>query len=167
MIQPASPFESHHSCIIPGSNAGQKKAPIKHQDLRRADNCDQSDGRTCECVGFDAHRYKGRQLQPVTRKLRTLRLRGQPSRTRPGASARGLPAARASRAWRHGGRGGRNRDGIPPNTLSIHFDRLRHAGLVSFERQGRSLIYSARYDTMHTPIEYLTENCANLSCANQ
>jgi len=49
--------------------------------------------------------------------------------------------------------------GIPPNTLSFHFDRLRHAGLVSFERQGRSLIYSARYDTMNALIDYLTENC--------
>jgi len=51
--------------------------------------------------------------------------------------------------------------GIPPNTLSFHFDRLRHAGLVSFERQGRSLIYSARYDTMNALIDYLTENCCS------
>jgi ArsR family transcriptional regulator, arsenate/arsenite/antimonite-responsive transcriptional repressor len=49
--------------------------------------------------------------------------------------------------------------GIPPNTLSFHFDRLRHAGLVKFERQGRSLIYAARYDTMNALINYLTENC--------
>jgi ArsR family transcriptional regulator, arsenate/arsenite/antimonite-responsive transcriptional repressor len=49
--------------------------------------------------------------------------------------------------------------GIPPNTLSFHLDRLRHAGLVTFERQGRSLIYTARYDTMNALIDYLTENC--------
>jgi len=49
--------------------------------------------------------------------------------------------------------------GIPPNTLSFHFDRLRHAGLVTFERRGRSLIYAARYDTMNALIGYLTENC--------
>src|SRR6516164_6679706 len=49
--------------------------------------------------------------------------------------------------------------GIPPNTLSFHFDRLRHAGLVSVERHGRSLIYAARYDTMNALIDYLTENC--------
>jgi DNA-binding transcriptional ArsR family regulator len=48
---------------------------------------------------------------------------------------------------------------IAPNTLSFHFDRLRHAGLVSVKRQGRSLIYSARYDTMNALIGYLTENC--------
>ena len=49
--------------------------------------------------------------------------------------------------------------GIAPNTLSFHFDRLRHAGLVTFERHGRSLIYAARYDTMNALIDYLTENC--------
>jgi DNA-binding transcriptional ArsR family regulator len=49
--------------------------------------------------------------------------------------------------------------GIPPNTLSFHLDRLRHAGLVTFARQGRSLIYAARYDTMNSLIGYLTENC--------
>ena len=49
--------------------------------------------------------------------------------------------------------------GIPPNTLSFHLDRLRHAGLVKFARQGRSLIYAARYDTMNSLLGYLTENC--------
>lgn len=49
--------------------------------------------------------------------------------------------------------------GIPPNTLSFHLDRLRHAGLVTFARHGRSLIYAARYDTMNLLIGYLTENC--------
>ncbi len=49
--------------------------------------------------------------------------------------------------------------GVPPNTLSFHFDRLRNAGLVSVERRSRSLIYSARYDTMNALLAYLTENC--------
>ena len=49
--------------------------------------------------------------------------------------------------------------GIAPNTLSFHFDRLRHAGLVSVARQGRSLIYAARYETMSSLLAYLTENC--------
>jgi ArsR family transcriptional regulator, arsenate/arsenite/antimonite-responsive transcriptional repressor len=48
---------------------------------------------------------------------------------------------------------------IAPNTLSFHFDRLRQAGLVSVARQGRSLIYAARYETMNNLLEYLTENC--------
>jgi ArsR family transcriptional regulator len=49
--------------------------------------------------------------------------------------------------------------GLPPNTLSFHFDRLRHAGLVRVRREGRSMIYAARYDTMNALLAYLTENC--------
>src|SRR5262245_10681487 len=49
--------------------------------------------------------------------------------------------------------------GIAPNTLSFHFDRLRHAGLVSVARHGRSLIYAARYETMNNLLGYLTQNC--------
>ena len=49
--------------------------------------------------------------------------------------------------------------GIAPNTLSFHFDRLRHARLVSVARQGRSLIYAARYETMNNLLGYMTENC--------
>jgi ArsR family transcriptional regulator, arsenate/arsenite/antimonite-responsive transcriptional repressor len=49
--------------------------------------------------------------------------------------------------------------GIAPNTLSFHLDRLRHAGLISVARQGRSLIYAARYETMSNLLGYLTENC--------
>lgn len=48
---------------------------------------------------------------------------------------------------------------IAPNTLTFHFDRLRHAGLVSVARQGRSLIYAARYEAMNNLLDYLTENC--------
>jgi ArsR family transcriptional regulator, arsenate/arsenite/antimonite-responsive transcriptional repressor len=49
--------------------------------------------------------------------------------------------------------------GLAPNTLTFHFDRLRHAGLVSVQRHGRSMIYAARYDTMNALIEFLRENC--------
>lgn len=48
---------------------------------------------------------------------------------------------------------------LAPNTLSFHFDRLRNAGLVTCTRQGRSLIYAARYETMNALLGYLTENC--------
>jgi ArsR family transcriptional regulator, arsenate/arsenite/antimonite-responsive transcriptional repressor len=62
------------------------------------------------------------------------------------------------------------RDGMPagsvaealklaPNTLTFHLDRLRDAGLVTVRRDGRSMIYSARYETMNGLIAYLTENC--------
>jgi len=49
--------------------------------------------------------------------------------------------------------------GLPPNTLTFHFDRLRSAGLVTVRRQGRWMIYAARFETMNSLIAYLTENC--------
>jgi ArsR family transcriptional regulator len=52
-----------------------------------------------------------------------------------------------------------NAIGLAPNTLTFHFDRLRDAGLVTVRREGRSMIYTAQYDTMNTLLAYLTENC--------
>jgi ArsR family transcriptional regulator, arsenate/arsenite/antimonite-responsive transcriptional repressor len=48
---------------------------------------------------------------------------------------------------------------LAPNTLTFHFDRLRQAGLVTVRRDGRSMIYAARYEAMNGLIAYLTENC--------
>jgi ArsR family transcriptional regulator, arsenate/arsenite/antimonite-responsive transcriptional repressor len=48
---------------------------------------------------------------------------------------------------------------LAPNTLTFHLDRLRDAGLVTVRRDGRSMIYSAHYETMNGLIAYLTENC--------
>src|SRR5580700_10631718 len=48
---------------------------------------------------------------------------------------------------------------LAPNTLTFHFDRLRMAGLVTVRREGRSMIYAARYEAMNGLIAYLTENC--------
>jgi ArsR family transcriptional regulator len=48
---------------------------------------------------------------------------------------------------------------LAPNTLTFHFDRLRMAGLVSVRREGRSMIYAARYETMNALLSYLTDNC--------
>jgi ArsR family transcriptional regulator len=49
--------------------------------------------------------------------------------------------------------------GLAPNTLSFHFDRLRHAGLVTVRRESRSMIYAARFETMNALLGFLTENC--------
>ena len=38
-------------------------------------------------------------------------------------------------------------------------NQLRHAGLVTFRREGRSLIYVAEYTAMNGLLGYLTENC--------
>jgi len=49
--------------------------------------------------------------------------------------------------------------GLPPNTLSFHFDRLRQAGLLAVRRESRSMIYTAQFDTMNALVGFLTENC--------
>ena len=49
--------------------------------------------------------------------------------------------------------------GLPGATLSFHLSQLRHAGLISFRRESRSLIYMADYDSMNGLLAYLTENC--------
>jgi ArsR family transcriptional regulator, arsenate/arsenite/antimonite-responsive transcriptional repressor len=64
------------------------------------------------------------------------------------AGEEGLPAGRVASASK-----------LAPNTLTFHFDRLRQAGLVIARREGRSIIYAARYDIMNSLIGYLTENC--------
>jgi DNA-binding transcriptional ArsR family regulator len=48
---------------------------------------------------------------------------------------------------------------VAPNTLTFHFDKLRAAGLISVQRNGRSMIYAARFETMNHLLAYLTENC--------
>lgn len=48
---------------------------------------------------------------------------------------------------------------LAPNTLTFHFDRLREAGLVGVQRNGRSMIYAARFETMNELLAFLTENC--------
>jgi ArsR family transcriptional regulator len=57
---------------------------------------------------------------------------------------------------------------LAPNTLTFHFDRLRVAGLVTVRRDGRSMIYAARFDAMNGLVAFLTENCcqgAQEACA--
>ena len=48
---------------------------------------------------------------------------------------------------------------LAPNTLTFHFDRLRDAGLVTVRRDGRSMIYATRFETMNALLAFLTENC--------
>jgi len=64
------------------------------------------------------------------------------------AGTEGMPAGSVASALK-----------LAPNTLTFHFDRLRGAGLVSVRREGRLMIYAARYETMNGLIAYLTENC--------
>jgi DNA-binding transcriptional ArsR family regulator len=49
--------------------------------------------------------------------------------------------------------------GLPSATLSFHLNQLKHAHLLTFRREGRSLIYRAAYPVMNDLLAYLTENC--------
>lgn len=70
---------------------------------------------------------------------------------------------------------------VLPNTLSTSLGVLSHAGLIDSRREGRSIIYTARYDTMRALLAFLMEDCcagspeicaplaaiANQACAQQ
>lgn len=47
----------------------------------------------------------------------------------------------------------------PANTLSAHLTVLGHADLVQSRRDGRSIIYSARFDRMGALMAFLAEDC--------
>jgi ArsR family transcriptional regulator, arsenate/arsenite/antimonite-responsive transcriptional repressor len=71
------------------------------------------------------------------------------------AGPEGLPAGAVSEAL-----------DLAPNTLTFHFNRLRTAGLVTARRDGRSIIYAARFEAMNELIAFLTENCCGgVPCA--
>jgi ArsR family transcriptional regulator, arsenate/arsenite/antimonite-responsive transcriptional repressor len=48
---------------------------------------------------------------------------------------------------------------LPASTLSFHLNQLKQAGLILCRREGRTLFYSANYDSMNDLMAYLTENC--------
>src|ERR1041384_7373221 len=64
------------------------------------------------------------------------------------AGPEGLPAGQVADAL-----------GLAPHTLSFHFDRLRTAGLGPGEREGRRMIYAARFEAMNALLAFMTENC--------
>ncbi len=64
------------------------------------------------------------------------------------AGAHGLPAGQIGETL-----------GLPSATLSFHLNQLKHAHLVTFRRESRSLIYAAEYQAMTELLAYLTETC--------
>ena len=67
----------------------------------------------------------------------------------------GMPAGRLADAL-----------GVPNSSLSVHLNHLQRAGLIVQRREGRSLIYNARYAAMDDLVVYLMENCcAGEGCA--
>lgn len=55
---------------------------------------------------------------------------------------------------------------IPHNTLSFHLRHMTHARLVSAEREGRSIIYSANFSFIHDLIRFMVKNCCNAGFAD-
>ena len=51
--------------------------------------------------------------------------------------------------------------GIPHNTLSFHLGHLARAGLVVSRKVGRSVIYSAQFDTMNALISFMVRDCCS------
>ena len=57
--------------------------------------------------------------------------------------------------------------GVPASSMSFHLAQLANAGLVSQQRQGRSIVYSADYAAMNALMGFLTENCCGgMACSS-
>ena len=48
---------------------------------------------------------------------------------------------------------------LPASSLSFHLSHLNRAGLITQQREGRSLIYAADFDRMNDLLAYLIEDC--------
>jgi DNA-binding transcriptional ArsR family regulator len=48
---------------------------------------------------------------------------------------------------------------VPSPTLSFHLRALLHAGLVTHERDGRSLYYAADFARLKALVDFLSESC--------
>lgn len=51
--------------------------------------------------------------------------------------------------------------GTPHNTLSFHLSHLTQAGIVSSRKEGRSVIYSARFDVMRDLVGFMVKDCCS------
>jgi DNA-binding transcriptional ArsR family regulator len=51
--------------------------------------------------------------------------------------------------------------GAPGSTLSANLNVLSHAGLIEGRREGRAIIYTARYDRMRDVLGFLLDDCCN------
>ncbi len=51
--------------------------------------------------------------------------------------------------------------GAPGSTLSANLNVLSHAGLIEGRREGRAIIYTARYARMRDVLAFLLDDCCN------
>tara|TARA_R110000868_G_scaffold262401_1_gene520962 strand:+ start:137177 stop:137488 length:312 start_codon:yes stop_codon:yes gene_type:complete len=50
---------------------------------------------------------------------------------------------------------------MPHNSLSFHLTHLSQAGLITSQKKGRSIIYTANIQSIENLIHYLKENCCS------
>lgn len=53
---------------------------------------------------------------------------------------------------------------IPRNTLSFHLSLLNQAGLCSFEKNGKQIIYKPNCNTIKNVAEFLLKDCCDGGC---
>jgi len=51
--------------------------------------------------------------------------------------------------------------GAPGSTLSANLNVLSHAGLIEGRREGRTIVYTARYGRMRDVLAFLLDDCCN------
>ena len=54
----------------------------------------------------------------------------------------------------------------PHNTMSFHLNHLSNAGVVSSERHGRSIVYSANFEVMSDLIAFMVRDCCSADVAS-
>ena len=48
---------------------------------------------------------------------------------------------------------------VPAPTLSFHLSQLANANLVAARREGRSIIYAVRFETLRRLLQFLMDDC--------
>lgn len=55
---------------------------------------------------------------------------------------------------------------IPHNTMSFHLNHLSNAGIVTSQKKGRSVIYSANFDVVRDLIGFMVKDCCSVEFAS-
>jgi len=51
--------------------------------------------------------------------------------------------------------------GIPHNTMSFHLSHLSNTDVLSSRREGRSIIYTANFETIRALINFIVQDCCS------
>lgn len=56
--------------------------------------------------------------------------------------------------------------GTPHNTMSFHLNHLAQAGIISSRKEGRSVVYSAKFEVVRNLIRFVVKDCCTVEFAN-